>query len=419
MAEMIRTGTTCFVEPGCKFLGSTLKAIEETGMRATTGSWIWDHNGPDGQKCPDYFLPMTLDEALDITESNIKTWDRCADGRIRVFATIEGVGTCSDELTRGAKDIAERYGTFALMHKASSQEEVASELKATGHRPVEHMYEIGALGPNVYLNHMTAVESFEVDMLAETDAKVCQNPPAALKLAKGTTRMGKFLEMREKGVTVALGCDGVNSADHKDMFQAMFLAATLPKDSRLDPEVITAEEVIEMATIEGAKATGWEDDLGADRAGPQGRPDPARHRPPGMGAQLQSGLQPGLCGERRLRGHGDGRRQDPDGRPRTRHHGPRRSPRTLPRARPPADRARQRQADLALAGGVGTARHLPAQRPPPSRHARTCSTAVRLRWADPVQGVCTGGFPALPPDRDTDRGPSASALFVPLLSPRP
>ena len=267
MAEMIRSGTTCFVEPGCKFLGTTLKAIEETGMRATTGSWVWDHNGPDGQKCPDYFLPMTLDEALEITESNIKSWDRSADGRIRVFATIEGVGTCSDELTRGAKDIAERYGTFALMHKASSQEEVASELKATGHRPVEHMYEIGALGSNVYLNHMTAVESFEVDMLAETDAKVCQNPSAALKLAKGTTRMGKFLEMREKGVTVALGCDGVNSADHKDMFQAMFLAATLPKDARLDPEVITAEEVIEMATLEGAKATGWEDDLGAIEPG--------------------------------------------------------------------------------------------------------------------------------------------------------
>lgn len=263
MAEMIRTGTTCFVEPGCKYLPSTLKAIEETGMRATTGSWVWDHNGPDGQKCPDYFLPMTLDEAMDLSENNIKTYDRSADGRIRVFATIEGVGTCSDELTKGAKDLADKYGTFSLMHKASSQEEVNSELKATGDRPVEHMYKIGALGPNVYLNHMTAVESFEVDMLAETDTKVCQNPPAALKLAKGTTRMGKFLEMREKGVTVALGCDGVNSADHKDMFQAMFLAATLPKDARLDPEVITAEEVIEMATLSGAKATGWEDEIGA------------------------------------------------------------------------------------------------------------------------------------------------------------
>jgi len=62
-----------------------------------------------------------------------------ADGRIKCFATIEGVGTCSDELMLGAKAIADKNGTFTLMHKASSREEVASELKATGHRPVEHM----------------------------------------------------------------------------------------------------------------------------------------------------------------------------------------------------------------------------------------------------------------------------------------
>src|SRR5436305_7941476 len=123
---------------------------------------------------------MTLQQTLDLTESNIQAYDRTANGRIRCFATIEGVGTCSDELMLGAKALADKHDTFTLMHKASSREEVASELKATGHRPVEHMYRIGALGSNVYLNHMTAVDSFEVEMLAETDTKVCQNPPAAL-----------------------------------------------------------------------------------------------------------------------------------------------------------------------------------------------------------------------------------------------
>ena len=100
-------------------------------------------------------------------------------------------------------------------------------------------------------------------MLAETDTKVCQNPPAALKLAKGTTQMSHFLEMRAKGVTVCLGCDGVNSGDHKDMFRSMYLAATLPKDAKIDPEVITAEEVVEMATLAGYRATGWQNDIGS------------------------------------------------------------------------------------------------------------------------------------------------------------
>ena len=75
--------------------------------------------------------------------------------------------------------------------------------------------------------------------------------------------MGKFLEMTAKGGNVALGCDGGNSADHKDMFRAMYLAATLPKDARVDPEVITAEDVVEMATLNGHRAIGWEKDLGS------------------------------------------------------------------------------------------------------------------------------------------------------------
>ena len=255
-----------------------------------------------------------------------------AEGRIKCFATIEGVGTCSDDLMLGAKALADSYGTFTLMHKASSREEVASELKATGHRPVEHMYRIGSLGPNVYLNHMTAVEPFEVDMLAETDTKVCQNPPAALKLAKGTTQMSRFLEMRAKGVTVCLGCDGVNSGDHKDMFRSMYLAATLPKDAKIDPEVITAEEVIEMATLAGYRAIGWQDEIGSLEAGQESRSHPYQHRPARMGADLQLRLQSRLHRERRLRGHRDRRRPHPDGEPPAHHHRSCRGARALPRA---------------------------------------------------------------------------------------
>ncbi len=271
MAEMIRSGTTCFVEPGCMWLSTTIKAIEEVGMRATTGSWVWDHAGPDGHKCPEYFKKMTLKQCLELTESNIKSFDGMADGRIKCFATIEGVGTCSDDLMLGAKELADRYGHL----HADAQGELARGGGERARKPPaigrsSTCTASARSGPNVYLNHMTAVDAFEVDMLAETDTKVCQNPPAALKLAKGTTQMSRFLEMRAKGVTVCLGCDGVNSGDHKDMFRSMYLAATLPKDAKLDPEVITAEEVIEMATLAGYRATGWDRDIGSLEAGKKG-----------------------------------------------------------------------------------------------------------------------------------------------------
>ena len=177
---------------------------------------------------------MTLKECVELTESNIKTFNGTANGRIKIFATIEGVGTSLDELMLGAKALADRSAPSRSCTRPvrgkKSPTSCGSPVTA-----VEHMYRIGSLGPNVYLNHMTAVEAYEVDMLAETDTKVCQNPPAALKLAKGTTQMGRFLEMRAKGVTVCLGCDGVNSGDHKDMFRSMYLAATLPKDAKIDP----------------------------------------------------------------------------------------------------------------------------------------------------------------------------------------
>lgn len=267
MAEMIKTGTTCFVDPGLAFIDSTIEAIEQSGMRCVTGPWTWDQLGPDAQKCCPSFRSLGTDEALSEVEDAMQRYRGAADGRVRIFATLEGVGTCSDDLMVRGKELANQYGTGILMHKASSEEEVRVEIQKTGHRPVEHMYHLGLLDSSMYLNHMIAVSGEEVEMLAETDTRVCQNPSAALRLAKGTTKMGKFPEMVAAGVTVALGCDGANSSNHKDMVRAMYLAATLPRDARVDPKAMTAEKAIEMATIDGARAIGWEDEIGSIEVG--------------------------------------------------------------------------------------------------------------------------------------------------------
>ena len=263
MADMIKTGTTCVVDPGIKFPETTFAAITEAGMRAVSGVWTWDQIGPDAEKCAPHFFSMDTDEALQFTEDTISKYNGMGDGRLRVWATLEGVGTCSDTLYAEALKIATAHNVGMLMHKSSSVHEAELELASFGHRPVEHMYRIGALAPNVYLNHMTACTLDEIPFLAETDTKVCQNPGAALKLAKGSTQMGKFPEMIEAGVTVNLGCDGSNSCDFSDMVRSIYLAASLPKDSRLDASVMTAEKAIEMATINGARAIGWENEIGS------------------------------------------------------------------------------------------------------------------------------------------------------------
>lgn len=267
MAEMIRTGTTCFSEPGCEHIETVIRAVEKAGMRATTGLWIWDHLGPDAVKCPPDFLPLKTDEALRMMEDAIVRYDGALDGRVTVHATIEGAGTCSDELTVGAKVLAEQYGRLAILHKSTSMEEVEIERKAFGHRPTEHLFHVGALGPNVLLNHVTAIDEREVQMLAETKTRVCQNPSAALKLGKGTTRTGKFPELSAAGVLIALGTDSNNSSNFNDMFREVYLAAVLPKDSRMDPSVMTAEKALLMATREGAETLLMGDAIGSLEAG--------------------------------------------------------------------------------------------------------------------------------------------------------
>jgi cytosine/adenosine deaminase-related metal-dependent hydrolase len=163
----------------------------------------------------------------------------------------------------GTKALAEKYGTLAPQHKASSKEEVAVELAAFGHRPLEHMYRIGALGPQVLLAHMVCLNDDEVRMVAETDTKVSQNPSPALKLVKGTTVYGKFPELAAAGVGMGLGTDAVNASNFMDIVRAMYLATTLPRDARLDPAATRTETAVELATLGGARALGWEADLGS------------------------------------------------------------------------------------------------------------------------------------------------------------
>jgi 5-methylthioadenosine/S-adenosylhomocysteine deaminase len=262
-AEMIRNGTTCFQEPGCTHLDSVVQAIDEVGMRCSMGPWTWDQKGPNSANLPEYFLKMDTEECFTYLKDSYHQVHGKAGGRIRGAVTLEGVGTCSDALNAGARQLAEELGTITVQHKATSVQEVANELAAFNHRPLEHMYRIGALGPNVVLNHMTALEEYEVDMVAETGTMISHNPSSALKLSKGVTQTGKFPELLRKGVRVALGTDAENASNHSDIFRSMWLAVLLPRDARIDPTLTVAEMGLEMAIANGAEVSGWGGVIGA------------------------------------------------------------------------------------------------------------------------------------------------------------
>jgi cytosine/adenosine deaminase-related metal-dependent hydrolase len=267
-AEMIRFGTTTFEEPGCEHLDAVIEALAQSGIRCRVGPWTWDQGGPAAANCPNW-LVMDTDAAVRRLEQGLETVRSFGHPLIRDAVTIEGVGTCSDRLNVAAATLATEADSLCVIHKATSEQEVAMELEAFGHRPVEHMYRIGAMNEHVLMAHVTSLDLPEVNYFAETGARISQNPSSALKLVKGTTRTGKWPELLAAGVPVALGTDAENASNHADVCRAMYLGALLPRDARRDPSAVTAEQAIEMATITGATALRWEDEIGSLEVGKQ------------------------------------------------------------------------------------------------------------------------------------------------------
>ena len=268
-AEMIRFGTTLFEEPGANHLDAVLEALASSGIRARTGPWTWDQAGPAGAgDLPDW-LRMDAKAALRRLADGVEQVRKFGHPRIRDAVTIEGVGTCSDELNRGAAELARDAESLFVLHKSTSEREVELELATFGHRPVEHMHEIGALNERTLLNHMTSLDDRDVGFVRDSGARISQNPSSALKLAKGTTQTGKWPELLAAGVPMALGTDAENVSNHQDICRSMQLAALLPRDARRDPRAVTAEQAVEMATISGATALWMHDETGSLEPGKQ------------------------------------------------------------------------------------------------------------------------------------------------------
>ncbi|MFG1954060.1 amidohydrolase family protein [Micromonospora sp. NPDC048830] len=266
-AEMIRFGTTSFQEPGCNHLEAVLEAIAASGMRCRTGPWTWDQAGSAGDADLPNWLRFTAPEAVKRLEWGVETVRKFNNPRIRDAVTIEGVGTCSDELTVAAANLAVEADSLMVLHKSTSEREVALEQQAFGHRPIEHMHKIGALNDRVFMNHVTSVADWEVRLIADSGARISKNPSTALKLAKGTTQFGKWPELLAAGVPVMLGTDAENCSNHQDITRAIYLAALLPRDARQDPNAVSAEQAVEMGTINGSRALGWDDVVGGIEVG--------------------------------------------------------------------------------------------------------------------------------------------------------
>jgi 5-methylthioadenosine/S-adenosylhomocysteine deaminase len=137
-------------------------------------------------------------------------------------------------------------------------------LKRYGRRPVDHMESLGLLSSGLISCHCVWLTEGEMDLLAKRGVRVVHNPESNMKLAAGVAPVPDLLR---RGIGVGLGTDGCASNNNLDMFQEMDMAAKVHKVHRLDPTVMPAEVVLEMATLGGARVLGMEGEIGSLEVG--------------------------------------------------------------------------------------------------------------------------------------------------------
>lgn len=158
---------------------------------------------------------------------------------------------CSDDGMRSTVAAARGLGAGTHVHCAETQIEVEMNLAERGMRHVHWLDEIGALGPDVQLAHAIWLDDDELDLIAARDAVVVHCPVSNMYLASGVARI---LEMRARGITIALASDGPGSNNRQDMFEVMKTAVLLQKVSHLDPMAVQPSDVLTMACRGGARA---------------------------------------------------------------------------------------------------------------------------------------------------------------------
>ena len=262
ITELLRYGTTCFLDPGStKHLETCMKAYEESGCRIIVGWHVADRPNPLN-------LPVSsTSEAISMMGQTIQSFDNRLDGRMRAWAMPFSPSFSTEELLLGAKELADRYGTGLTLHFNNSQQAVEASLSQHGKRPAEYLEDIGVLGPNTLLAHSLGIDQREVDAMARTGTKAVMCPTAAIKGGAGMTKTALLPELLRAGVTVGLGTDAGNNSNLVETMRSMYLAAVLYKDGREDVEMIPAETALEMATIKGAEALGLGDDIGSIEPG--------------------------------------------------------------------------------------------------------------------------------------------------------
>jgi 5-methylthioadenosine/S-adenosylhomocysteine deaminase len=252
-AEQIRGGATTFADM-YYFEDAIAEETKAAGMRGVLGETILDFPAPDNKSN----VAM-----LEYSEKFLKRWQ--GDPLIHAAVAPHSMYTCSPKTLQDSAALARKYSAPILIHVAETKKELTDSREKNGTTPVQYLDKLGILGPDVVAAHCIWVDETDRKILTQRQVGCAHNPSSNMMLASG---VAPVIEERAAGIAVGLGTDGpAGSNNDLNLMEEMDLAAKLQKISKMDPQAIGAKAVVEMATIEGARALHMEKEIGSLEAG--------------------------------------------------------------------------------------------------------------------------------------------------------
>ena len=247
-AEMIRSGATCmndmYMFPDV--VGEVAKSV---GMRSSLGMIVLE------------FPTAWAQNAVEYLDKGMKLYEEYFDEPLisTIFAP-HAPYTVADETFETIVDLSDEYDLPVHMHIHETKDEIENSLKQHGVRPIERLRQLGLVNSKLLAVHATQLTSDETSLFADSQVSVVHCPKSNLKLASGICPVAQLLE---KKVNVAIGTDGAASNNSLNMIEEMRFAGLIAKVSSGDASKVSVNEVLRMATINGAQSLGLESEIGS------------------------------------------------------------------------------------------------------------------------------------------------------------
>ncbi|HHU31215.1 MAG: amidohydrolase family protein [Zhaonellaceae bacterium] len=262
----IHSGTTTIMDymhahPRTNLADGVIKAFQTLGVRGILARGYMD-NGAD------FGTPKAIMQDSKTIEDDcvrlLDTYHNLNNGRIKIWIAPAAVWLSTKESLLMSKRLADAYKTGIAVHISETPFDREASRILHGKWDIDVLEELDVMGPNVLMVHCVHLTPRDIRMTKFYDAKVSHNPVSNMYLSSGVAPVPRMIEA---GITVGVATDGAASNNSNDMIEVLKFTALLQKVHHLDPTIITAEKVLEMATIDGARALGLENEIGSLEVG--------------------------------------------------------------------------------------------------------------------------------------------------------